>query len=156
MGDSVKLALSILKGFYSKAFVQTGKYVPPNSDRDGNTVGDLAPEVFDDKYHGAQAESKGIVGILEVILSDFDRTTDKTKKDETESEDAFKTFEKDTKDDVSAKEGTIEKHKSDISDAESEILDQEKGLKDAKELLESAKDKLAELEPMCVKGEETW
>merc|ERR1719324_1958380 len=97
--ESVKLALGILKDFYSKAFVQTGKYVPPNSDRDGNTVGDLAPEVFDSKYSGAQAESKGIVGILEVILSDFERTTKQTEKDERDSKAAFDRFKKDTDDD---------------------------------------------------------
>merc|ERR1712224_794634 len=77
--EAVKLALGILNDFYKNAFVQTGKYVPPLSDRDGNTVGDLAPEVFDDKYHGSQAESKGIVGILEVILSDFERQNKQTK-----------------------------------------------------------------------------
>merc|ERR1712066_786581 len=97
---AVKLALSILKDFYENAFVQVNKYVPPNSDREGNTVGDLAPEVFDDKYHGAKSEATGIVGILEVIQSDFDRTIAKTKKDEKASQDAFDTFEKDTKSDV--------------------------------------------------------
>jgi len=156
--ESVKLALEILKKFYDNAFVQVGKYVPPKSDRDGNTVGDLAPEVFgnDDKYHGAQAEATGIVGILEVILSDFDRTTAKTEKDEKASQEAFEKFEKDTKDDIATKKKTIKKNEGDIADAKADILDQQQALSDAKKLLESAKDSLAELEPMCVKGEETW
>ena len=42
------------------------KYTPPNSDREGNTVGDVAPDFAGDNYAGAQSESKGIVGILEV------------------------------------------------------------------------------------------
>merc|ERR1719506_2020925 len=94
--DSVKLALGILKGFYEGQFVQTGKYTPPNADRDGNTVGDLAPEFAGDKYGGAQAESKGIVGILEVILSDFERTIKKTTSDEKSASDDFDKFEKET------------------------------------------------------------
>merc|ERR1712190_716244 len=98
--DAVEFALKTLKEFYSNAFVQTNKYVPPDSDREGNTVGDLAPEVFDSKYHGAQAESKGIVGILEVILSDFERTDKKTTKEEKEEQEAFEQFEKDTNDDI--------------------------------------------------------
>merc|ERR1719498_2257223 len=49
--DSVKLALGILKGFYEGKFVQLGKYTPPNADRSGNTVGDLAPEFAGDKYN---------------------------------------------------------------------------------------------------------
>merc|ERR1719218_86944 len=154
--DAVKVALGLLKDFYSKAFVQTGKYVPPNSDRDGNTVGDLAPEVFDDKYHGAQAESKGIVGILEVILSDFERQNKQTKSDEKDSKEAFEAFEKDTNDDVDKKETRIKKAKGELSDAEADLLDQEQALSDAKDLLADAQDSLEELEAMCVKGEETW
>merc|ERR1719321_1973262 len=154
--ESVKLALGLLQDFYKNAFVQTGKYVPPNSDRDGNTVGDLAPEVFDSKYHGAQAESKGIVGILEVILSDFERTNSQAKKDEKESKEAFETFEKDTNDDVDKKEKRIKEAEGELSDAESELLDQEQALSDAKDLLADAQDSLEELEAMCVKGEETW
>jgi len=42
--DAVEYAIEILQDFYDEhEFLQTG-YVPPNSDRDGNTVGDLAPE----------------------------------------------------------------------------------------------------------------
>merc|ERR1719359_1919195 len=154
--EAVKLALNLLKDFYGNAFMQTGKYVPPNSDRDGNTVGDLAPEVFDDKYHGAQAESKGIVGILEVILSDFERQNKQTKSDEKDSKEAFETFEKDTNDDVDKKENRIKKAKGELSDAEADLLDQQQALSDAKELLADAQDSLEELEAMCVKGEETW
>merc|ERR1719389_1364249 len=102
--EAVKMALGLLKDFYKNAFVQQGKYTPPKSDRDGNTVGDLAPDVFGDKYHGAQSESKGIVGILEVILSDFERTNQQTKSDEKESQNAFEQFEKDTNNDVDKKE----------------------------------------------------
>merc|ERR1719183_798755 len=122
---AVKMALGLLKDFYKNAFVQTGKYVPPNSDRDGNTVGDLAPEVFGDKYHGAQAESKGIVGILEVILSDFERTTKKTKSDEKEEQGDFETFEKETNDDVDKKEKRIKKASGEKADAEADLLDQQ-------------------------------
>merc|ERR1719359_194979 len=154
--EAVKVALGLLKDFYNNAFLQTGKYVPPNSDRDGNTVGDLAPEVFDSKYGGAQAESKGIVGILEVILSDFERTTKQTKSDEKDSKEAFETFEKDTNDDVDKKEKRIKAAEGELSDAESELLDQQQALSDAKELLEDALGALEELEAMCVKGEETW
>jgi len=154
--EAVKLALGILNGFYKNAFVQTGKYVPPKSDRDGNTVGDLAPAVFDEKYNGAQAESKGIVGILEVILSDFERTTKKTQSDEKESKEAFEMFEKDTSDDVDKKQKRIKKADGEVADAEAEILDQQQALSDAKDLLESGLEALEELEAMCVKGEETW
>jgi len=154
--EAVKMALGLLSEFYKNAFVQTGKYVPPNADRDGNTVGDLAPEVFDSSYHGAQAESKGIIGILEVILSDFERTNDKAKSDEKDSKDAFESFEKDTNDDIDKKETRVKKAEGEVADAKADILDQQQALKDAKDLLEDGLAALEELEAMCVKGEETY
>jgi len=156
--DSVKLALGVLNGFYKNAFMQTAKYTPPRGDRDGNTVGDLAPEVFgnDDSYHGSQSESKGIVGILEVILSDFQRSNKQAQKDEKESKEAFEAFEKETNDDVDKKQNRIKKANGEISNAKSDILDQEQALSDAKDLLASGLEALEELEAMCVKGEETW
>jgi hypothetical protein len=155
--DSVKLALGILSDFYAKAFVQTGKYTPPKADRDGNTVGDLAPEVFENQdYKGAQAESKGIVGILEVILSDFERTNKKAESDEKDSKEAFETFEKDTNDDIDKKDTRIEKAQGEVADAKADILDQQQALSDAEDLLESGLKALEDLESMCVKGEETW
>jgi hypothetical protein len=155
--ESVKIALGVLKEFYEKAMLaQTGKYVPPKSDRDGNTVGDLAPEVFDSKYHGSQSESKGIVGILEVILADFERSTKKTEQDEKESEEAFETFEKDTKDSIDKKEKKIEDLEGKIADTKADILDQEAAKKDAKALLDGALESLESLQAMCVAGEETW
>merc|ERR1712048_1423947 len=89
---AVNLALTTLKAYYEKgAFVQ---YTPPNADREGLTVADRAPESFSGEYHGNGAAGKGIIGILDVILSDFDRTIAKTNADETANQ---ATFEKDTK-----------------------------------------------------------
>jgi len=154
--ESVKMALELLSDFYKNAFVQTGKYTPPKADRDGNTVGDLAPEVFDSSYHGSQAESKGIVGILEVILSDFERTNAQAKKDDKESQEAFEKFEQETNDDVKTKQNRIKKADGELSNAEADILDQQQALSDAKDLLDSSAKALEDLEAMCVKGEETW
>jgi len=155
--DSVKLALELLSTFYKGAqFAQTGKYVPPNSDRSGNTVGDLAPEVFDSEYKGSQTESKGIVGILEVILSDFERTNSGTKKDDGTSQDEFEAFEKTEKATVAEKQKKIGTSETELTSAKAEILAQEEDLADAKELFDSSAKKLEDLEAMCVKGEETW
>merc|ERR1712151_803329 len=101
--EAVEYALEVLQQFYESVALPQLNYVPPNSDREGNTVGDLAPEVFDAQYHGSQAESKGIVGILEVIQSDFDRTIAKTEKEEKASQEAFEKFEEDTNTDIDDK-----------------------------------------------------
>jgi len=154
--DSVKTALSILKGFYDNAFVQAGKYTPPNAGRDGKTVGDLAPATFDSEYKGSQSESKGIVGILEVILSDFQRTNKQAGKDNADSKAAFEQFEKESNADMGKKQRRINKAKGELSDAKANILTQTGALSDAKEQLEDSLATLEDLENMCVKGEETW
>jgi len=155
-GDAVELALGLLKDFYKGALVQTGKYTPPNADRSGKTLSDLAPEVSTSTDARAGAESKGIIGILEVILSDFQRTNKQAETDEKDSKEAFETFEKDTNDDVGKKEDRIKEAEGELSDAEAEILAQQQALSDAEALLESATSSLEELEAMCVKGEETY
>merc|ERR1719183_158561 len=95
--ESVKRALDILQKFYSNALLQTGKYTPPNADRHGNVMGDMAPKVFEKKYHASQKESQGIIGVLEVILSDFERTEKKAESDEKSSKASFEKIEKTAK-----------------------------------------------------------
>merc|ERR1719327_820625 len=68
----VTQAIKILKEFYEGAFLQ---YTPPNAGADGKTVGDMAPDSgFEGEYHGNQDAASGILGMLDVIKSDFERT----------------------------------------------------------------------------------
>merc|ERR1712146_68166 len=101
--EAVEFALNILQEFYSGAAFLQGKYVPPNADREGNTVSDLAPDVFEGEYKGRQDAAKGIIGILEIILSDFERTIDKVGSEEKEAQADFEKFEEETNADIDAK-----------------------------------------------------
>jgi hypothetical protein len=112
--------------------------------------------VFSGKYHGAQAEGGGIIGILEVILSDFDRTVEKTKEYEQESQEAFEEFEADTNRDIEKKDNRIKDAEIELADAKQKILEGEQEMKDGKDLLANAEDALDALKPLCVEGEETW
>merc|ERR1719191_2524175 len=63
----VTKAMKILKDFYDNAFIQIHKkYVPPNADASGNTVGDLAPDTFSGEFKGNQDAATGIIGQLDV------------------------------------------------------------------------------------------
>merc|ERR1719297_110815 len=152
---AVELALSILKQFYENAFIQT-KYVPPNSDREGLTVADRAPEVFSGTYHGNQDASKGIIGLLDVILSDFERTMSETEQEEATQQEAFELFEKDTKEDNDAKDKSIQSKEGEVANIEDELVNREDDKVDANVLLTDAKAELQKLKPMCVEGEETY
>jgi len=153
---SVKLALSMLQDFYKTALIETTKYTPPKAGRDGKTVGDLAPEAFDSTYHGSQSESKGIVGILEVILSDFERTKKTTEGEEKMSQEEFDRIMKEEQDDIDKKNKLIDTKDGEKTNAESDLIDQQQAKKDAKDLLDSSLEALKGLQAMCVKGEETW
>jgi chromosome segregation ATPase len=155
--DSVELALSILREFYDKSFLQTHKYAPAGGNRDGRTVQDLAPDTgFDSKYNGAKEESKGIVGLLEIILTDFERTKVQAKADEEESLAAFESMEKDTNGDSDEKNERIKMAENELKDAEASILEQTTEFNNGQSLLDGALEELASLEAMCVKGEETY
>jgi len=153
---SVEFALGVLTEFYSKAFVQKAAYTPPKSGRDGKTVGDMAPKITEGEYHGNTDASKGILGILEVIAADFQRTHDTVEKDEADAEKKFQEFKKTTDDDNEAKGKELkagEKKVSDLKDTLVTLTDDKMG---AEKNLESAQTTLEDLKKMCVDGEETY
>merc|ERR1719238_2019329 len=150
---AVKYALTVLSEFYENAFLQ---YVPPNADRDGKTVSDLAPEIFDDKYHGNQDASKGIIGLLEIIVSDFERTIETTTAEEKAAEEEFQAFKKETEADIASKEKEKKDKEAKVVELTDELADLNNSMKDAKKKLEIALKELEKLKPMCVEGEETW
>merc|ERR1711935_28022 len=70
-----------------------------------------SPEIFDKSYKGMQSENGGIIGMLEVIESDFARLEADTKAAEATAQKEYDTFMTDSKVDVAAKETDIE-HKT--------------------------------------------
>jgi len=154
--DAVEYALKVLKDFYESAFVQTGKYVPPDSDRSGNTVGDLAPEVFDSGYSGRQDSSKGILGLLEVILSDFDRTDSTVTSQEETAVEKFEEYKKATEEDIATKEKDKKAKEASVATLTDDLTSLKDDKKTAEEALGNAKDQLETLSKTCVEGEETY
>merc|ERR1719330_243593 len=101
---AVAKALTVIQEFYAKAgeataLLQRGRQQPE------------APEIFDSPYKGMQGESGGVVGMLEVIQSDFARLQSDTENSEAAAQKAYETFMTDSKVDKAAKTQDIE-HKS--------------------------------------------
>jgi hypothetical protein len=153
--EAVEMAIGVLNEFYNNAFIQT-KYTPPNAGRDGETVGDKAPDSFSGDYHGNQDAAKGIVGLLDVILSDFERTISTTTDEENSAQSSFETYEQDIKDDNDEKDDDITKKKNRIADIKDELVDEQEDKDDAITKKDEAKKELQKLKPMCVEGEETY
>merc|ERR1719198_740105 len=75
---AVAQAVTVLKEFYEKAAEATSLLQQqPES-----------PEIFDSSYKGMQSENGGVVGMLEVIQSDFARLETDTKAAEAEAQKA--------------------------------------------------------------------
>merc|ERR1719421_2313050 len=111
----VTRAIKILKDFYDNAFVQTGaSYTPPNADASGNTVGDLAPDTFSGEFKGNQDAAAGIMGQLEVIKSDFERTISQTNSDEDAADSEFQTYKSDTESSISEKEDLVKTKRGEV------------------------------------------
>merc|ERR1719327_2357125 len=154
--EAVTFALTTLKEFYEgAAFIQT-KYTPPVTDSSGNNFADMAPKGFSGSYSGNQQQSKGIIGMLEVILSDFDRTLKTVKSTEEDAQSKFETFESETEADSKAKSDDVDSKKTRVSDIEDALLTLEDEKSDAEKKLDGALTELEKLKPMCVTGEETY
>merc|ERR1719194_178611 len=87
--EAVKSALAVLKEFYAKAAEATALVQQP-------TAMDDAPATFDSSFKGQQSESGGVVGMLEVIASDFARLESETTSEEDSASSEYKTFMNDS------------------------------------------------------------
>jgi len=97
---AVAQALTVLKEFYAKAGEATA-LVQQSAE----------PEIFDAPYKGMGGESGGVVGMLEVIESDFARLEADTKAAEATAQKEYDTFMTDSKVDKQAKSTDVE-HKT--------------------------------------------
>merc|ERR1719311_1516643 len=145
----VKQAIKILKDFYEGAgFLQ---YTPPNAGADGKTVGDMAPDTgFDSDYSGNQDAASGIMGQLDVIMSDFEGTIEATNTAESDASEEFDKYKSDTEADIEEKEGLVKSKKAESKTTQGVLGDSNDDLKDHSALKEAALTELAKLKPACV------
>jgi len=99
---AVAQAVVVLEEFYARAgdataLVQKKKKQAP-------------PAIFDSPYKGMQAEKGGIIGLLEVVQSDFARLEAATSSDEASAQKAYDDFMTDSKVDKAQKQKDIRKN----------------------------------------------
>merc|ERR1719506_2211582 len=145
--DAVKMAIDILDKFYktsAKAKVDLSLAQGPLDD---------APDAgFDngEAYKGAGGEAGGIIGMMEVIQSDFQRTIDETRKDEKAAEKDHLDFM--TESGMSLAEKTMaQKENTKLKDeADSNFNDAEDELASETKILVASIEELLELKKACV------
>merc|ERR1719253_1861969 len=139
---AVAQALTVLKDFYKKAsaataLIQSGAMPTP-------------PPIFDKPYTGMGDENGGVVGMLEVIESDFARLEADTKASEAAAQKEYDTFMSDSKVDQEGKETDVE-HKTAKKESEIEALGlTQNDLEGTQDELDAALAYFDKLKPSCV------
>merc|ERR1719265_214417 len=141
---AVTEALVLLKAFYKQAAKATVLVQASPVDEDTSGPG------FYSAYKGKQSASKAIIGLLEVIKSDFERTIKVTT--ETEKTDAadFVKFDRTSKADIGGKETKTELNDEDLATVQATISEKMTDLQTAMDLLDSALRTIEDLKPMCI------
>merc|ERR1712039_1118895 len=137
---AVAQAIIVLKEFYAKAGEATALLQQQPE----------APEIFDAPYKGMQSENGGVVGMLDVIESDFARLEADTKAAEASAQKEYDTFMTDSKVDKESKTKDIE-HKTAKKQDESQALTvKTEDLEGTQKELDAALAYFDKLKPSCV------
>merc|ERR1712156_412577 len=137
---AVAQALTVLKEFYAKAGDATALVQQP------------APEIFDSPYKGMQAENGGVVGMLEVIESDFARLEADTKAAEATAQKQYDTFMTNSKVDKAQKSTDIEHKTAKKQDEEQALTVKTEDLEGTQKELDAALAYFDKLKPSCVEA----
>jgi len=137
---AVAQALQVLQEFYAKAGEATSLLQQQPE----------APEIFDSSYQGMQSENGGVVGMIEVIQSDFARLEAETTASEAQSQKEYDTFMDDSAIDKAQKNKDIE-HKSAKKQNHQQALQEKKGdLEGTQKELDAALAYFDKLKPSCI------
>merc|ERR1719191_1253807 len=138
--EAVKAALGVLEGFYAKAAKATALVQGPKHD---------APESFTEPYKG-MGGGKGVIGMLEVILSDFVRLDQETSSEEAAAAAAFEEFSATSKADKDAKTEELETKRKQKVAAEADLAQTMRDLKSTQKELNAALAYFDKLKPACL------
>jgi len=134
---AVAQALTVLREFYAKASKATS-FVQQ-------------PEVFDDKpYTGMGGMAGGVVGMLEVIESDFARVQAETSSAEAQAAKEYQEFMSDSKVDKAGKATDIEHKTTKKANEEAAVIEQTTDLEGTQKELDAALRYYDKLKPSCV------
>merc|ERR1719265_2613359 len=140
---AVETAIQVLKEFYEGAaasLLQGG----------AATLAAAMKAASSAPYKGMQAESGGIIGMLEVILSDFARLETETSVAEDQAQAAYEKFMNESDEDVAVKETEVEHKTNKKARIDETNRDLKKELSLTQEELDAAMAYYEKLKPDCV------
>merc|ERR1719327_1545833 len=137
---AVTQALQVLKDFYEKAGDATALMQQQPT----------APEIFDKPYKGMGGENGGVVGMLEVIQSDFERLEADTKTAEETSQAEYDKFMTDSEVDKAAKTQDIEHKTKKKQNQEQTLTEKNEDMEGTQKELDGALAYYEKLKPSCI------
>ncbi|CAK0841375.1 unnamed protein product, partial [Prorocentrum cordatum] len=138
---AVAQALVVLKEFYARAAEATALVQQPQPE---------APPIFDEPYRGMGGESGGVIGMLEVIESDFARLEGDTSAAETAAQQEYDSFMSDSKVDLAAKETDTKHLSAKVKNEKQALVVKKADLEGTQKELNAALDYYDKLKPSCV------
>jgi len=142
--EAVTEAIAILSAFYKQAAKAAMLVQASPVDEDTQGPG------FEGAYKGKQEASTGIIGMLEVIKSDFDRTVRHTTDAEAKAHAEFVEFDRESRSDMSGKEMKKELDEEDLATTLTTIKQKMTDLQTAQDLLDAALKVIEGLKPTCI------
>jgi len=140
---AVERAAQILKEFYTKAADATLL-------QGGSGLSQEMAQATQAPYKGMQSESGGIIGFLDVILSDFARLESDTNSAEDRAASTYEKFMDESNQDISVKEATKSHKESSKQQTDANIDSLKKELKLTQGELDAALAYYEKLKPDCV------
>jgi len=148
---AVAQALSVLNEFYAKAAEAT------SFTQTFTNSGSNEPEIFDDEpYKGMGAESGGVVGMIEVIQSDFARLEAETSAAEAEATKQYEEFMDDSKVDKVQKQSDLDHATESKQSQESSLQEKKVDLEGTQKELDAALAYYEKLKPTCVDSGDSY
>jgi regulator of replication initiation timing len=141
---ATKDAYDVLQAFYKKGAkgkVSLIQASPVDADSPASPSG---------AYKGGQQKAGGILAMLDVIISDFERTIKVTTKAEKASHREFVEFERTSKTSIASKETGKSQAESDLKSTDSKIAESMDDLEKHQEMLDDVLKELEDLKPACV------
>merc|ERR1719183_391502 len=107
-------------------------------------------------YEGNQAAGGGIIGILQIIQSDFKRSISMAEQAEKDSYSEYAEYNKEAKRSLSAKTKGLENAQDDLKIASGDLVATLNKLKDNQKLLDMSLQALETLRPACIDTGMSW
>merc|ERR1719152_403084 len=114
------------------------------------------PEVFESEYKGMQSEAGGVIGMIEVIQSDFARLEAETKASEDQAQTEYDEFMSDSAVDKASKTKDIEHKTSKKQNEEQALTEKKTDLESTQKELDAALAYYEKLKPSCVDSGESY